>query len=178
MATIKEILNIEQTREDNTLIHLFAEGSFWRAYELSSWLCFRFVNEFKPTKRRIKGIDATVTFVGFPRQSLQKFIPADWQVDMSQEKHIIVKLPDEKLSEVKTESFGELFNVWKENLEEVVPNKDTALAKITPPRMDNVRHCHITDIMREILVYPLENKTPLENMEFIGAIKRRLSEII
>src|SRR5574344_2479952 len=78
MATIKEILNIEQTREDNTLIHLFAEGSFWRAYELSSWLCFRFVNEFKPTKRRIKGIDATVTFVGFPRQSLQKFIPADW----------------------------------------------------------------------------------------------------
>lgn len=41
MATIKEILEIEQMREtaeDWRRIHLFLEGSFYRAYEVSAWL--------------------------------------------------------------------------------------------------------------------------------------------
>ena len=41
MAAIKEILEIEQSREsaeDWRKIHLFQEGSFYRAYEVSAWL--------------------------------------------------------------------------------------------------------------------------------------------
>ncbi len=62
MATISEIYEIEQGRESYDLIHLFAEGSFWRAYEYSAWLFTRSIHEFKVTKRLMKGIEDPVTF--------------------------------------------------------------------------------------------------------------------
>jgi len=41
MAAIKEILEFEDDRSDREMqrvIHLFQEGSFYRAYEWSAWL--------------------------------------------------------------------------------------------------------------------------------------------
>lgn len=45
MSSIKDIIEIEQNRQHPNEIHLFAEGTFWRAYERSAWLCVRCVNE-------------------------------------------------------------------------------------------------------------------------------------
>ena len=53
MASIKEILEFEALRpnsEDRLCVHLFQEGSFYRAYEWSAWLLCRFVHEFKVTR--------------------------------------------------------------------------------------------------------------------------------
>ena len=41
MAKLKEILEVEcrsQSADDVRTIHLFAEGTFYRAYEWSAWL--------------------------------------------------------------------------------------------------------------------------------------------
>ena len=38
------------------VIHLFQEGSFYRAYEWSAWLMYRYFHEFKVTHRRMKGL--------------------------------------------------------------------------------------------------------------------------
>lgn len=50
---LKEILSIEEnhTEDSRAVIHLFQEGSFYRAYEWSAWLCHRFINQFKVTHR-------------------------------------------------------------------------------------------------------------------------------
>ena len=53
MSQLKEILSTEQERgslEQCAVIHLFREGTFYRAYEWSAWLCCRYINEFKPTR--------------------------------------------------------------------------------------------------------------------------------
>ncbi len=45
MAKTIEILEIERKRIDTgdfATIHLFVEGSFYRAYEWSAWLCLRY----------------------------------------------------------------------------------------------------------------------------------------
>ena len=45
MSQLKEILSIEQERsslEQCAVIHLFREGTFYRAYEWSAWLCLRY----------------------------------------------------------------------------------------------------------------------------------------
>ena len=87
MAGIKDILKIEQQREssdDWTCIHLFQEGSFYRAYEVSAWLCTMHINQFKVTHRHVKGIDQTIVFVGFPVSSLEKRTPEIHQQSMSQ----------------------------------------------------------------------------------------------
>ena len=39
MATIRDAVEIERQRESTGEIHLFKEGTFWRAYEMSAWLC-------------------------------------------------------------------------------------------------------------------------------------------
>ena len=50
MSQLKEIL--EKERERSTLeqcaaIHLFREGTFYRAYEWSAWLCVRYFTELR-----------------------------------------------------------------------------------------------------------------------------------
>lgn len=73
MAAIKEILEFEASREGEEIqrsVHLFQEGSFYRAYEWSAWLMCRYIHEFKVTHRRMKGVEQTVTLIGFPVTSL------------------------------------------------------------------------------------------------------------
>lgn len=41
---------VERTPEDRMVVHLFQEGSFYRAYEWSAWLAHRFIKDFKVTQ--------------------------------------------------------------------------------------------------------------------------------
>lgn len=78
MAGIKDILDIEQERsepKDWQVINLFQEGSFYRAYEVSAWLCHTYICQFKVTHRHVNGIGQTIAFVGFPVSSLEKRTP-------------------------------------------------------------------------------------------------------
>lgn len=78
MAKIKDVLEIESQRaslEQCRFVNLFQEGTFYRAYEWSAWLCVRYIQQFKTTKRLFKNEDTSLVFVGFPITSLQKFIP-------------------------------------------------------------------------------------------------------
>ncbi|MCD8235575.1 MAG: hypothetical protein LUD00_02740 [Prevotellaceae bacterium] len=47
MSEIKDILDIEQERsepKDWQVINLFQEDSFYRAYEVSAWLCHTYIS--------------------------------------------------------------------------------------------------------------------------------------
>jgi hypothetical protein len=79
MAQLKDIVEIEHNRKGNasiSTIYLFPEGTFYRAYEWSAWLCCRYINEFKPTKRELKSeVGETIVYVGFPITSLSRYVP-------------------------------------------------------------------------------------------------------
>ena len=72
MPKIEEILQQERERNINDLV-LFWEGKFWKAYEQSAYVLTRLYG-FKPTKRYIKLIGEEVISVGFPEESLQKYL--------------------------------------------------------------------------------------------------------
>lgn len=81
MSQLKEILSTEQERgslEQCAVIHLFREGTFYRAYEWSAWLCQRYFIELKVTHRLLKGGE-DIIFVGFPLTSLDP-VRADLQI--------------------------------------------------------------------------------------------------
>ena len=66
---LKEILENEGMRPGNgdaASVFLHKEGTFYRAYEWSAWLCVRYVQEFKPTRRLMKNSGESMVFVGFP----------------------------------------------------------------------------------------------------------------
>lgn len=48
----------ERTSDDRMVLHFYQEGSFYRAYEWSAWLCHRFINQFKVTHRNFKSINS------------------------------------------------------------------------------------------------------------------------
>ncbi|MCQ2288334.1 MAG: hypothetical protein MJZ74_04485 [Muribaculaceae bacterium] len=84
MAKLKEILEIETQRvDDQTTIHLFQEGSFYRAYEMSAWLFTKFVSDFKVTRRMLKDKESSFVFIGFPVTSLEQRLPAGADVEQN-----------------------------------------------------------------------------------------------
>ena len=93
MAAIKEILEFEADRTDRMMqraIHLFQEGSFYRAYEWSAWLMCRNLHEFKVTHRRMKGIEQSVTLIGFPVTSLSKWATDGIERHDVSDKHLVL----------------------------------------------------------------------------------------
>ena len=107
MASITEILEFEHDRKDVDMcrsVHIFQEGSFYRAYEWSAWLMCRFVHEFKATHRRLKGIEQSVVMIGFPVTSLEKWMPSNAVRRDVGDKHILLRLDDEIFAEFLDEN--------------------------------------------------------------------------
>ena len=179
MPTISEIYETEHGRETYDAIHLFAEGNFWRAYEISAWLFTRVIHEFKVTKRLMKGIEDPVTFIGFPRTSLDKWLPKEAQMEKVDEKHIVISAPDGCVDADSVEELKGMFEIWKDNIEVSAPSKQNAQNSSPVHHTDsNVQDISITGVMREILAFPIESKTPMESMLFLAELKKKLSKII
>ena len=118
MAAIKEILEFEDDRNDREMqrvIHLFQEGSFYRAYEWSAWLMCKFFHDFKVTHRHMKGIEQSVALIGFPVTSLSKWLPQDIERhDDVSDKHIILTLAEDTLADLgDARKMSVEFDAWK-----------------------------------------------------------------
>ena len=71
MLSKKEIYEIEQ--ENPGVIHLYAEGMFYRAYEKSAYLLCALIHPFKVSCHFVKSIGDYLASVGFPQSSLDKW---------------------------------------------------------------------------------------------------------
>ena len=178
MAKLREIMDAESQRaslEQCRVIRLFQEGTFLRAYECSAWLCVRYIQDFKATKRKFKGEEAPVVFVGFPVTSLPKYTPEGADVTESEDKSVELVLPagvfgDAADVAVLTADFAN----WKQSVALAELSKKDA-----PMSGDgSQRPGRLTDVMHRILVYPIEQKSPLESMQFLADIKRSIADII
>lgn len=180
MAKIKDILEIESQRESIEqcrVINLFQEGTFYRAYEWSAWLCVRYVQEFKPTKRQFKNEGASMVFVGFPVTSLQKFTPEGAEVRVDDDKSVRMVLSETAFpEETEAQLLREAFDNWKQS----VPLSESAKKDIEAEKYGKVggSPVRLTDIMHKVLAYPIEQKSPMECMAFLAEIKKGIAEII
>ena len=70
MAKIKDVLEIESHRESIEqcrVINLFQEGTFYRAYEWSAWLCVRYIQQFKATNLSRRRASSSLLFEIAPK---------------------------------------------------------------------------------------------------------------
>ena len=98
---------------DYRTIHLIPEGTFYRAYEWSAWLCHRYVSQFKPTHRLLKNTEDSVVFVGFPMTSLERHIPEGATLAEQEDKTIALILTETVFGETTTEQLQTDFANWK-----------------------------------------------------------------
>lgn len=180
MAKIKDILEIEvqrSTLEQCRQINLFQEGTFYRAYEWSAWLCVRYVQEFKTTKRKFKNDDTTMVFVGFPVTSMSKYTPDGAEMNVGEDKSVQIELPEGVFNGITdVQQLHNDFENWKNSVPLVESSKkDIEMDNV----LGNIQHpVRLTDIMHKILAYPIEQKSPMECMSFLAEIKKRIAEII
>ena len=94
-------------------IYLFPEGTFYRAYEWSAWLCLRYFTELKVTHRLLKR-GGDIIFVGFPLTSFDRYTPQGAVVSLSGDKSIEMTLPAQAFApDIDMESLWKSFEDWK-----------------------------------------------------------------
>ena len=162
--------------EQCTVIHLFREGTFYRAYEWSAWLCLRYFTELKVTHRMLKGGE-DIVFVGFPLTSLDRYTPEGAAVLPTGDKGIEMTLPVDVFPPVADSvTLQANFADWKQSQ----PLTEASKRKVEEGRAEAARNAHprLTDIMLRIMAYPIERHSPMECMGFLGDIKQQISGII
>ena len=171
---LKEVFAKEQSRKekvDYRTIYLIPEGTFYRAYEWSAWLCHRYVSQFKPTHRLLKNTEDSVVFVGFPMTSLERHIPEGATVTEQEDKTIALILAETVFGETTTEQLQTDFANWKKSVP-LVKSKTNSELRIKNFELKNDE----LDILKRILAYPIEQHSPMEAMAFLSEIKQQLSE--
>lgn len=205
MPSYKEIFEIEKQRTEAAqwnVIHLFKEGSTYKAYEWSAWICREFcTNEERlrhfnshmltPVHKTAKNTSGTIVFVGFPPSSIDKFIPKDVQTGFNpvsdNQIDISIELPA-TLGEMNTENLQKHFDAWKESwpLKQDTDkpegnNRKNNQASDAEVRQDtqmlpfatNGRQLRMTDIITELVSLPLEDVSPNEALKLLRQLHRQ-----
>ena len=182
MAQLKDILEIERKRVSEGIystIYLFPEGTFYRAYEWSAWLCCRYMYQFKATRREQKTEltdDASTVFIGFPVISLAKYLPEGAQTVTNDDKSVVITLSSNIFHETENaESLLEDFRHWKS----AVPMAQSRKATLRDDMKGNedMQPHRLSEVMLRVLAFPVEQKTPMECMAFIAEIKQQLTKL-
>lgn len=177
----KEILEIEKRTEDNLYeMHFFYEDGWWRGYEWSAYLCHLFPNELedknklKPIHKESKTFENGIILVGLKLSSFEKYLPNATIVNVDN-KHILIDAKEYIEDEFTIENYIETLNKWKET----IPfNKSDNKPKTNKCIVKEPSKESIMSIMQEVLAYPIENKTLIENTTFIGHLKSELIKLI
>lgn len=150
--TIKKVIALEENNKN--CVYLIKEGYFWRCYEKSAYLFIKYIKNFQIIKRYIKSIDKEICYLGFPENLFGVIIEplvknGKFKVTKKSDNIVIIE-NFQDLSE-------ELFLEWKQSIK--LPDEKAA---------------EKNEIIRKIKMFPVMEKTPLECMQFIIEIQKRL----
>ena len=179
MSQLKEILETEGERatlQQCAALHLFREGSFYRAYEWSAWLMVHFFPDMKVTHRILKGGE-DIVFVGFPLTSLERYTPEGAAVSPSGDREVAMAMPGGVFPpDTGVESLQTDYANWKQA--QPLTEASKKREEETKTRAERNAHSRLTDIMLRILAYPVEQHSPMECMAFLSEMKQQISEIL
>ncbi len=175
---IKEIVDAELKEDrDVSLIRLYREGAWYRAYEWSAYLAHFFPNglsdaqRLNPIHKRNKELGSTVVSVGLKMEMLGKFMPnvvPDIQ-DGYADVHVDLSLYDNP-SDL---TFANMLDAWKGD----IPVRDKQEQKHGASQILS-KPMTFTSIMREILRFQLETHTPDDAYRFVRELKDMVISLV
>jgi len=188
MAKLEDVIKLERTRVSKDQwrqLHLFKEGSFYRAYEQSAWLMSRYgSSELQAKKHKTKqSTDGSFVFVGFPVTSIDKFRPKDSTEETVDANHVILTLSDAVFpADVTVEMLAADYTRWKGEVVYTEPKAEgddkTKTKTVEKSSIAQPSQVRLTDIMHDILAYPLESKSPIDTILFVAELKQKLSSMM
>lgn len=160
-------IQIYQTEQSNVhSIHLYLEGIFYKGYEHSAYLFIKHIQHFQIKSRYVKTVGKDIVSIGFPKQSLDRLfsgrILETITDDSGNQIEVICRVDEKGLSE-------EDFTVWKQSQAETM-YQGGAMSSF--PRKNQIE-AGIADILEQIQIFPVEQRTPMECMTFVSELKKK-----
>lgn len=189
MENLSEILSVEKQRAENkntNTVHIWRDGGFYRAYNWSAWLiaAFSYTEETSDNPERFEPIKVTrnslqsgemFCWVGFPIMSLKKYIPSSENFTPSEESHITLDIPLPETENSDYEHMLPQYEAWEATFP--IQRKKPKKPHTEQPVVVETQPLKISLVLSEILSYPVESKTPMENTDFIIKLKRQLEKL-
>lgn len=165
-------------------IRFHKEGLWYKAFEWSAYLYLNYMPRILETDKRIlkplksaskKHTDGSIVIIGAPTNSIKCFLPdldsskvasdADIVYDLSKHRDIV----DEINRHVTLDNYKAILSNWKN--EQPFTNTSKGKEKKNTGEKGSDEY---VGIIEQILMYPLENKTPIENTQFLASLKQEL----
>lgn len=174
---IKTILNIENNREKSNYyeIHLFKDGNFWCAYELSAVLCHFYKNDTKEKLKilykELKKYKTNYIKIGLRETSFNKYFPNHIEnTIIIDEKHITINAKDFINFEINENNINDILN----NIKNKFNTKENNNCEIIKSNND----ISLLSLMKKINEYDINDKSKDDLTLFIKEIKDNISHII
>lgn len=185
-------LEYEKLREDaaswNKVI-LHRDGKFYHAYDWSAWLIKQYVctEEFQQQRGDEKLLQVSrypskhgeYAMLGFPLDSISKYIPAyenAQKMEDSDDMEITVGID---FGEADYETLSRMYEEWFATCQ-LKEKKGRGNAAITHSdgKAPALARSGIFSILVKVLSYPVEAKTPAENIEFISQLRQEVAALL
>jgi len=170
MAKLSEILSVEHNRNDIASwlkIHLFRDGRFLRASEVSAWHCVRLCgNEIAVSHRKSpQSEDGSYVTIGFPPESVDKFTPNGAVEEYKDDSHTILVLPTTTFPmEVTAELLQEDFLRWK---------KEQPINAVPSDKRDFEQHRSIDGAIKNIMTDMFSSREDLASVSITITMTRK-----
>ena len=178
-----------QTTEDYAVILLNKDGKFYHAYNISAFILKNYVctEEFQRQRgdkqplqaKRYTTKGSDYVMLGFPTESLSKYVPEYKDVQSTAEGDDLLVLIDvKKLGDVTADTLQAAYEDWKDTcpVQESRKSKQEIAGGVT--QRSGMGRSGLFAIVQEIIAYPIERKTPADNVEFISELKRKLTALL
>ena len=185
-------LEYEKLREDaaswNKVI-LHRDGKFYHAYDWSAWLIKQYVctEEFQHQRGDEKLLQVSrypskhgeYAMLGFPLDSISKYIPAyenARKMEDSDDMEITVSID---FGEADYETLRRIYEEWFATCQlKEKKGKGNAAITHSDGKAPALARSGIFSILVKVLSYPVEAKTPAENIEFISQLRQEVAALL
>lgn len=189
---ITPALAYEKLRHEEELLNkiiLNKDGKWYHVYEWSAWLLKTVVCTEEMQKKRGDAKPLAVShcvtktgdyiIAGFPLDSVAKYIPDYVEISELEDGDLCVSisLPDELMA-LSIDEMEAAFQEWKQTqpVKEGKKNIKQVVSSDTKPAA--LARSGVFGIISEVLSYPVEQKTPAENIEFISHMKQQIVALL
>lgn len=183
MDTIIDVARREKT-EANEVI-LYPEGIFYRAYGCSALRFIRNIRPYQVKKRYYKKLGAEICYLGFPQAAFEGMLPPGFRSDRrTAEGTVVISGPFDALDRQEYEA-------WVRSVPLSVAQPRTPAngnspvadgtavpppARDTPPESDaDALSATEREVLRRLQSFALETATPLQCMNFLSELRKRLN---
>ena len=191
---LSEALKWEAQRENPETwnkIYLNRDGKFWHIYNWSAWLmkmvaCTEEMQRQRGDEKMLSAVrwqtknSGEYIIAGFPLESIGKYLPQ--YVSMTHvtdgDGDIIVEVQlSESMMNASYEELNDIYRKWCDGCPAKEPKQKENKPVPTAVQMAQGRN-GMFNILSQVLSYPVEQKTPSENIEFISLLKQQVVALL